>query len=69
LRLSTTASALWPNIVEGDCRLVCGRNHVYKSFAILCQSIVADLDIEDAKWKRWKYMEGDHTSWVKIKNS
>ena len=24
------------------------RNHVYKTFATLCQSIVADLDVEDA---------------------
>ena len=35
-------------IVDGDCRLVSRRNHVYKSFAILCQSIGADLDVEDA---------------------
>src|SRR5215469_8381433 len=35
-------------IVDGDCRLVSRRNHVYKSFATLCQSIVADLQVEDA---------------------
>jgi bifunctional non-homologous end joining protein LigD len=29
-------------IVEGDCRLVSRRNHVYKSFHVLCESIAAD---------------------------
>ena len=30
-------------VVDRDCRLVSRRNHVYKSFATLCQSIVVDL--------------------------
>src|SRR5262245_1520661 len=35
-------------VVEGDCRLVSRKNHAYKSFATLCESIGADLKADDA---------------------
>ena len=35
-------------VVEGHCRLVSRRNYVYKSFGTLCESVGADLKVEDA---------------------
>ena len=45
-------------------------NHVVgrgkELFQLACKE---DLEGVVAKWKRGKYMEGDRTSWVKIKNA
>jgi len=35
-------------VVEGHCRLLSRRNHAYKSFGTLCESIAADLKVTDA---------------------
>jgi bifunctional non-homologous end joining protein LigD len=35
-------------VVEGHCHLVSRRNYVYKSFGSVCESIAADLRVEDA---------------------
>src|SRR5215471_1924139 len=34
-------------IIDGDCRLVSRCNLAYKSFAVLCKSIAADLRVGD----------------------
>jgi bifunctional non-homologous end joining protein LigD len=35
-------------VVEGHCHLVSRRNYVYKSFGTLCESVAANVKVEDA---------------------